>query len=51
MGETENRYDERRNRLRNAGLVELLVEDRVRRLHRRDAVSVHVEVVLRVDEA
>ena len=44
-------YDERRNGVRRAVLVQLLVVDRVGRLHRADSEPVHVEIVLRVDEA
>ena len=51
MGEETQDYDERGNRVGSALLVQLLVEDGVRRLQRAQTVAVHVEVVLRVDEA
>lgn len=51
VGEGRKDYDERRHRVGSAVLVQLLVEDGVRRLHRAQTVSVHVEIVLRVDEA
>lgn len=44
-------HDERGNCLGHALLVQLVVVDRVRRLHRAQTEVVHVEVVLRVDEA
>ena len=51
MGGMISGYDERGHRVGSAVLVQLLVEDGVRRLHRAQTVAVHVEVVLRVDEA
>ena len=44
-------YDERGHRVGRAELVESLVVDGVRRLHGADAEAIHIEVVLRVDEA
>ena len=43
-------YNEGRNSIRSAILVQLFIENSVGGLHCTDSMTVHVEVILRVDE-
>ena len=46
-----NPYDEGRNSIGSAILVEFLVKNSVGGLHRTNSMAIHVEIILGVDKA
>lgn len=46
----QNTYNEGRNSIGRAILVEFLIENGIRGLHRTNSMAIHVEIILRVDE-